>query len=274
MIFQYSTLAGLKSLAKQIQAEQSVPRHNALDLAACAGGFQCYVDAKRKLPSQSGLHNVTVRQNWWGYETRESGTAQIDLKLQSSLTQLVRPHHLTGYLGACKVADTVFLERTGQQRHADETQWYIGRIARTLQFMDATGLKPSSARRCYPTHEYDSRPPVADHDHCWFDPEARLHILSTEPYPGRSERGAPNQLEWEQRHCWSTIYVDWGGIYGNGTEFILCCPAAYADVLSAKVKLLERSQPAVEDEAVVIKTFDPTARAVIMVDYAARGGRG
>src|SRR3546814_1831668 len=84
--------------------------------------------------------------------------------------------------------------------------------------MDATGLKPSSARRCYPTHEYDSRPPVADHDHCWFDPDARVHILSTEPYPGRSERGEPRQIEWERRHGWSTMYVDWGSIYGNRSE--------------------------------------------------------
>src|SRR3546814_16020038 len=90
------------------------------------------------------------------------GTAQIDLKLRVPLTELVRRHHLTGYLGACKVEDSVFLEWTGQQRHANETQWYIGRIARALQFMDATGLKPSSARRCYPTHEYDRRPPVAE----------------------------------------------------------------------------------------------------------------
>jgi hypothetical protein len=266
MMFQYSTLAGLKSLAKQIQAEQSVPRHDALDLAACAGGFQGYVDAKRKLPSRSMLHNVTVRQNWWGYETREMGTAQIDLKLRVPLTELVRRHHLTGYLGACKVEDSVFLERTGQQRHANETQWYIGRIARALQFMAATGLKPSSARRCYPTQEYDSRPPVADHDHCWFDPDARVHILSTEPYPGRSERGEPGQIEWERRHGWSTMYVDWGSIYGNGTEFILCCPAAYAEVLSAKVKILECSPPAVEDEAVVIETFDPAARKVVIFD--------
>lgn len=266
MIFQYSTLAGLKSLAKQIQAERSVPRHDALNLAARAGGFQGYVDAKRKLPNQAAPHDVTVRQNWWGYETRENGTAQIDLKLRTALTELVRPHHLTGYLGACKVAESVFLERSGQQRHANETQWYIGRIARALQFMDATGLKPSSARRCYPTHEYDSRPPVADHDHCWFDPEARVHILSTEPYPGRSERGEPQQIEWEQRHGWSTKYVDWGGIYGNGTEFILCCPVAYTEVLLSKVKLLERSPPVVEDEAVMIEIFDPKARKVITVD--------
>ena len=44
MMFQYSTLAGLKSLAKQIQAEQSVPRHDALDLAAAMpGGRQIWI---------------------------------------------------------------------------------------------------------------------------------------------------------------------------------------------------------------------------------------
>ena len=52
----------------------------------------------------------------------------------------------------------------------------------------------------------------------------------------------------------------------NGTEFILCCPEAYAEVLAAKVKTLERPPPAVDDEAVMIETFDPAARKVIMVD--------
>jgi hypothetical protein len=140
MLFEYTTLAGLKSLARKIQDEHSIPRHQALELAARQGGFAGYVDAKRKLHEQRGTwYCITVRQNWWGYESREGGTAEIILRLNTALPELVRPHHLTGYLGACKIRDTEIIERSGQQRHAGETQWYIGRIARALQFMDATG---------------------------------------------------------------------------------------------------------------------------------------
>lgn len=253
MSFEYTTLAGLKSLAGNIQAEHGVPRHQALELAARHGGFAGYVDAKRNLPERRGAgFSVTVRQNWWGYESCNGGTAEIGMRLQSPLTDLVRPHHLVGYLGSCRTKPGDILERSGQQRHASETQWYIGRIARALQFMDATGLKPSRARKDYPSHDFDSRPPVADHDHCWYDPVAQIHLLSTEPYPGKKDRNALAQSDWEHKHGWKTFYSDWGGIYGNGTEFILCCPNAYAETLAKKIEALEHSPAAVRDEDVVI----------------------
>lgn len=255
MSFAYQTLAGLKSLARQIQAERSLPHHQALDLAARHGGFAGYVEAKRKLPEKrESRFKVTVRQNWWGYESKDGGTAEIALHFRTSLLELIRPHHLTGYFGACKLRAAQIIERSGQQRHADETCWYIGRIARALQFMDATGLKPSEARRRYPEGNWDCRPPVADHDHAWYDPQTRVHVLSTEPYPGRSDRSADAQADWERKHGWATFYVNWGGIYGNGTELILCCPQAYADTLQRKIAHLEASPSAVEDSDVAIHT--------------------
>lgn len=267
MSFEYATLAGLKSLARKIQAEHSIPHHQALEMAARQGGFAGYVDAKRKLPEQRDAWcNITVWQNWWGYESRDGGTAEITLRLKTALPELVRPHHLTGYLGACRIRDTEIIERSGQQRHASETQWYIGRIARALQFMDATGLRPSNARRCYPQADWENRPPVADHDHCWFDPAARAHILSTEPYPGRSERVMAEQATWESLHGWKTLYVPWGGIYGKRTELILCCPDSYADSLTQKVRLLERSLAAVSDEEVAVETWPSIPRPVVLVD--------
>ena len=256
MSFEYATLAGLKSLAGNIQAEHGLPRHQALELAARHGGFAGYIDAKRRLPERRKVgFGITVRQKWWGYESGEGGTAEIGMCLQSPLNDLVRPHHLVGYLGACRTRPGDILERSGQQRHASETQWYIGRIARALQFMDATGLKPSRARKGYPTHDFDSRPPVADHDHCWYDPVAQIHLLSTEPYPGKKDRSALAQSDWKQKHGWTTFYSDWGGIYGNGTELILCCPNPYAETLATKIEALEKSPAAIRDEDVVIAVW-------------------
>lgn len=266
MSFEYTTLTGLKSLARKIQAEQGIPYHQALELTARHGGFAGYVDAKRKLPEQRAARfDITIRQNWWGYESRDGGTAEITLRLKVPLAELVRPHHLTGYLGACRIRDAEIIERSGQQRHASETQWYIGRIARALQFMDTTGLRPSDARRCYPQADWENRPPVADHDHCWFDPLARAHILSTEPYPGRSERAMAEQAAWEKRHGWQTFCVNWGGIYGNGTELILCCPQAYAETLKGKIALLEAAPAAVGDDDVIIYTYPPIPRTRSMI---------
>jgi hypothetical protein len=253
MSFKYETLAGLKSLAKKIQAKHSVPRHQALEIAACHGGFSGYIDPKRKLPEKRPeLFGVNVRQTWWGYESGDGGTANIAMRLRNCLPELVKAHHLTGYLGACSIKDGPSLERKGQQRHADEVRCYIGRIARTLQFMDATGLKPSHARKCYPESDVENRPPFADHDHAWFDPFERVHILSTEPYPSRLERDSPKQPAWELKHDWNTFYVEWGGIYGHTTKFVLCCPSHYSDTLKRKIDLLKLSPAALSDEEVII----------------------
>lgn len=266
MSFEYETLAGLKSLARKIQADNDLPHHQALELAARHGGFAGYIDAKRKLPEKrQSLFGVTVRQDWWGYESKDGGTAEITLHLKTPLPELMKPHHLTGYFGACKLRSSEVIERSGRQRHADETQWYIGRIARALQFMDATGLKPSDARRCYPGADWDGRPPVADHDHAWYDPKARVHVLSTEPYPGRSEQNADDQASWEMKHGWTTFYVNWGGIYGNGTELILCCPQAYAETLKGKIALLEAAPAAIGDDGVIIYTYPPIPRTRAMI---------
>jgi hypothetical protein len=111
MSYEYTTLAGLKSLAKKIQAEHSIPHHQALELAARQGGFAGYVNAKRKLPEQrDAWSNITVRQNWWGYETRDGGTAEITLPVKTPLAKLVRPHHPTGYLGSWRIRDTEIVE--------------------------------------------------------------------------------------------------------------------------------------------------------------------
>lgn len=51
-----------------------------------------------------------------------------------------------------------------------------------------------------------------------------------------------------------------------GTELILCCPDFYADSLTQKVGLLERSPAAVSDEGVVVETRPSIPRPVVLVD--------
>ena len=258
MIPQYVTLAGLKSLAKKLKREQALPHHQALDLAARLGNYECYAHALKHLPNVAQADfAVSIKQKWWGYTSKEGGTAEISINLKHPLDELVKPHHLVGYLGSSKLRNGGVVERVGDQQDASQTQWFIARIARALQFMDVTGLKPSRSRRCYPRGLWDARPPIADHDHCWFDPEAKVHVLSTEPYPGRSERRDADQQRWEQEFGWTTTLVDRESIYGSSTELYLCCPSSYAGVLARKVARLERAGPAVKDKDVTIEKWPP-----------------
>lgn len=255
---QYATLAGLKSLAKKLKREHELPHHQALDLAARLGNYECYASARKHLPDASfEKFAVSICQNWWGHASKDGGTAEISIDLKHPLNELVRQHHLVGYLGSSKLRSGGIVERIGDQQDASQAQWFIARIARAIQFMDATGLKPSRSRKCYPRGLWDARPPIADHDHCWFDPEAKVHVLSTEPYPGRSERRDADQLRWEQEYGWSTTLVDRESIYGSSTQLYLCCPSSYSGVLARKVARLERADQAVKDEDVTIEKWPP-----------------
>ena len=68
------------------------------------GGFGGYIEAKRKLPEKRRPPSrITIRQDWWGYESKDGGTAEIGLDLHIPLLKLVRPHHLTGYFAAALI---------------------------------------------------------------------------------------------------------------------------------------------------------------------------
>lgn len=257
MEYNFLKLADLKNRARRIAREEQLARHAALDEAARRGGFQNYVHAQRQLPDdgEPPRHAVRVEQQWWEREPRRFGTAAATLALRSPLGELVKPHQLVEYLGGCKIEGEILVS-DGSRRDQRDSQHDVGRLARALQFMDVTGLKPSRARQCYPKGEWDNRPPIADHDSCWFDPVARVHILMTQPYPGRELRRRDDHAAWEARHGWATIQTGWGSIYGFGTELYLLCPKAYAATLAEKLAALERSRAAVEDEAI-----DPGVRS-------------
>jgi hypothetical protein len=251
MAYIYLKVSDLKNRARRIAREENLPRHEALDEAARRGGFQNYMHALRQLPDQASApvgYPVEIMQRWFVRKTREHGTARVTVSLAKPLTDVVKPQHFIENLGGCRLDGDSLIVSDGWTRDGEQSVHDIGKIARTLQLMDATGFKPSRARRCYPKGEWDNRPPIADHDNCWFDHDAKAHILSTEPYPGRAEWRDPQQKAWEEKHGWATIRVNWGSVYGHGTELYLLCPDAYAPTLRAKVAVLEASPSAISDD--------------------------
>jgi hypothetical protein len=249
MAYTYKVILDLKNRASKLAREQNVPRHAALDTAARLGGFENYAHALKHLPTEisTPLFSVDVRQRWFERETRRNGVASINLNLTAALDEIVKAHHLVAALGGCSLDDPQTLSCNGSMRDREESLGDVARVARTLQFMDATGLKPSRAHKCYPRGDWQNRPPIADHDSCWYDPEARTYILMTQPYPGREARRREDHLAWERRHGWATIQSRWGSLYGHGTELFLLCPEAYASTLRTKASKLEDAPRAVLD---------------------------
>jgi hypothetical protein len=256
MTYTYRIISDLKNRARKIAREEALPHNKALDEAARRGGFENYTHALNCLPErvEARQYSIEIRQFWRNPAEQQSGIASGFVALDTPLPQLVRPHQLVGALGGCTIDGGNRLISNTFMRDSKGSQADVGRLARTLQFINATGLKPSRARSCYPGREWSNRPPIADHDTCWFDPEARAHVLVTEPYPDRALRRAENQTAWEKLHGWSVVPTQWGSMYGYGTDLILVCSNSYRNVLKRKIALLERSRSAIQIEAISIGT--------------------
>jgi hypothetical protein len=93
---------------------------------------------------------VEVRQRWRERDPRRTAVASLMVPLSTSLAALLRPHHLVSYLSGCDFGEMNVLLSDGFMRDLEETRIDLGKIGRALQFIDATGLRPSSAKRIYP----------------------------------------------------------------------------------------------------------------------------
>ncbi|MCC4253903.1 hypothetical protein ACT9ST_25945 (plasmid) [Sphingobium limneticum] len=254
MAYSFQKISDVKLRARKIAREQDIPRYQALDTAARGGGFQNFAHALKELPELAPAspwsNRIEISQGWWSRKERTGGQVAASISLKHALCELVKPHQLVETLGGCRIDGEARLISDGSMRDREASIIDVARVARALQFMDATGLKPSRSRRCYPKGDWDNRPPIADHDSCWFDPEARAYVLVTQPYPGRAAMRSEVQAAWEARHGWRTFRSDWGSMYGFGTELYLLCPPAYADLLGRKLADLGAGPDAITNEDV------------------------
>lgn len=230
MASQNYSIDNMKRRAKQVAREQGCKLHAALDLVAAKRGFANFKDAAHKVTKQPATAQpsfpVLLRQWWRNAKTRVSGTEELVVTLSQPAIQLLKPHYLRGYFGGCRVADegTIDLHVGGYlDDNSEHAQRRLRRVARALQFMEITGLRPSRSNRCYPGSDYQNRPPIADHDECWYHPTTKQFVLSTEPYPGRANHRKSKMSEWCATHSFQYVQIDSPSIYGYGTELYLAC---------------------------------------------------
>jgi hypothetical protein len=242
MSTQFTTIDGLKRRAKRIGREEACKHHVALDAAAREGGFSNFAHALHTIDVGSlPQFSVTLEQWWYNREDKASGTEALVVPLSMPLADLVKPHHLVGYLGGCKLRDENTLRLFSDdfvRDNADYAMRRLTRVARALQFMEITGLRPSDAIRCYPRNDGYNRPPIADHDHCWYHPLTRQFVLSTEPYDSRVEDMSIQMDGWSAKHGFQYARIPWGSIYGYTTQLWLAAKAETTLDLDAIVQKL------------------------------------
>jgi hypothetical protein len=162
----------------------------------------------------------------------------------------------TGFSESYRLSDFVVVNPT-----RIEKQYVVsGKVAaqevgclmeRCLQFMQATGLRPSRAwSRTYPTVGYtdDSHAiPSSDHMSCWYHPATRSFVLSDEPY--EADASMPNTVvergEWCERHRMQTVKPIWAGMYNpdGGSRLYLFTRTSAVDLAELARALDKLGQP-------------------------------
>jgi len=249
MATQFSTIDGLKRAAKKVKRDTGMTHARALDHVARAGGFHNFIHASRNIveAALAPRFAVIVSQYWFERERRLRGTERLVVHLSQPLTELVRPHQLKGYLGGSRLLGEDSLDGYDRGEDQDHARKLACRLARALQFMDATGLKPSEGKRFYPKSSWYNRPPGVDHDHGWYDPQTRTYLFTDEPY-GVGLETARERADWCERHEFDIFKSKRASVYGYGTELYLIAKRGTPIDLIALLARLDASTPPISEK--------------------------
>ena len=247
----FATLDGLKRAATRLKRETGITHSAALEQVARDAGFPDFHTAAASYSGPApvrGQYPITLVEAWRDRDRGERGQESRTFLFDVPLEQLVKPHHIKGYLSGCTIGPNGTLIGYGHNDSLDQARFEICRVARALQFMAATGLIPTRSQRCFPKGKWDNRPPGADHDHAWYDPKSRSYVLSEEPYPGRVISHTKERAAWALKHGWRTVRIRWGSIYGHGTELYLSAPAIGGVNLAALARRLASAPPSISEK--------------------------
>jgi len=215
-----STIDGIKSLAAVLKRERGIKYTEALELAAKVAGYNNFKHAQRKLLEQP-YHPLWITARWFDRKSQTRGQETLKIGLTKPYEELVSPGQARADRYLCNVRaeapDHILV--LSKLEGEELARRRVCEVARTLQFMELTGLKPSEARRAGPgDRRYqrtyrDTRVPNQDHPTVWWDPVHKRHVLADEPYVRRKDPISEERLAWAQEHGWEIVKPDWGSIY-------------------------------------------------------------
>ncbi|WP_445219876.1 DUF5623 domain-containing protein [Bradyrhizobium sp. Pa8] len=247
-----SSIEGIKQLAKRLKKANGLKHGAALDMASRAAGCENFKHALRSLGANAkrprAAHEIYISVPWRDRATNLTGREILRMFASKRLDALASPAQYKAARGL------IAMRREGPDHIADTytasskeaAQAAACAAARTLQFIDATGLVPSMAKRSFPRGQFQNRMPGSDHDSAWFDPAAKTYIRANEPY-SRGDVTA-EQLQWATRHGWTVAAAPWKGMYspdGGSSLFLTADTSKGYSLQPIMSKLAEAPAPIV-----------------------------
>lgn len=242
------SIEGIKQLAKRLKKSDSISHAVALNKAANAAGCENYIHALRAIgggnPTPQSLFSLYISVLWRDRTTKAMGCEILKVQLGKPLDALVKPvqYKASRGLGTMRREAPDHLADTYTASSQELAREAACEAARTIQFIAATGLVPSKAKRSFPRGDFQNRMPGSDHDAAWYDPAAKIFIRSNEPYT----RGGvtPEQQAWASRHGWAVAASPWKGMYrpDNGTSLFLLTDVSKGSSLEKIMSQLAKAQ--------------------------------
>jgi len=215
-----TTLLGIKSYANDLKKALAIDHNAALQQAAKAGGFQNLAHARAVLLAPMAApvprHITIITCHWKDRETKNTGTEGLAIDLATPLGNMVTVEQMKRHplLYDFFVYDMKQLVAENLLSSQDSARRTICQVARILQFMDATGLRPSQSHsRIYPGNTSKNRIPGANHTRAWFDPATRAFLMTDEPYVEAIERRMHERVQWADQHRYQVLKTKWQGMY-------------------------------------------------------------
>lgn len=215
---QPSTIDGIKRYAKKLKRANGIPHHQALNIAAQAASYANFAHANRCLKNNNGrassLERLFFSVYWSDQKERTIGRETLEVKLSRPLLKVAQKSELKMARGLSlfRLAAIDHLVKDELSLSQTEARKRICSAARTLRFMEATGLKPSrDFDAAYPGRDRNNKLPRNDHSTDWYDPQSGQFILIDEPYSPKG--GDSERDEWAKKHNWLILKSRWPGMY-------------------------------------------------------------
>lgn len=248
-----STVDGIKRLAKSIKRERHITHSEALNQAAKVAGFENYRHAQRTIANALCQQNYPVFLTaYWrdrSKEARGAGRETLKIGLPRALSALITRHQVerARNLAGFRMEYDDHLEMRSDASSQALARKQLEAALRTLRFMVATSLLPSTTRRQYESMQQVNELPGRDHLSYWIDPTTGDWLVLDEPYDHVTGRIAERH-QWSQAQGLHIAAPQWEGLYNPGQclPYFISPNANLLKQIEAKVEAMSKaSEPAV-----------------------------
>ncbi|EIU3494369.1 DUF5623 domain-containing protein [Pseudomonas aeruginosa] len=250
------SLKGIKRRAKALGKQQQIPHTQALNLAAQLEGYESFHHARRSiarteasLPAHSRLTYSIYLSAYWrdsSASPRKAGLETIKIELPRPLAEFLKRHqiHRARNLESFFLESEDHLEMRSNLDSQDRARELLQRAALTLQFIEATGLRPATNQLQRESMEQMDQMPNRDHVSRWISPHGDWLFLD-EPYShAKLKHETAARQAWLSAKGLHGAWPAWGGLY-YPTESLPHFSASNSSLLKHVVQVVENLPPVI-----------------------------